>query len=264
MTVRAGTPLADVKAALDEQGQWLPFEPPAFGDSATIGGTIATGLSGPARPYTGAARDYMLGVRMINGQGEHLRFGGEVMKNVAGYDISRVMTGSHGTLGALTEVSLKVLPKPKLVKTLSFEMTAQAAVDQFNTWAGQPLPIMGSAWCDGRAYVRLSGAASAVDAAVVELGGEMADNAIWDEFSELTLSAVQGEGRLWRISVPQTASVDAAALIEWGGAQRWLRSDDAEAVRARATALGGHATLYQARAECFIHWSRDCWPCTSA
>ncbi|MGB0958139.1 MAG: glycolate oxidase subunit GlcE, partial [Litorivicinus sp.] len=200
MTVRAGTLLSDVKAALAENGQSLPFEPPGFGDTATIGGTIATGVSGPARPYTGSARDYVLGVRMINGQGEHLRFGGEVMKNVAGYDISRVMTASHGTLGAITEVSLKVLPVAKAETTLAEPMSAVDAVAYFNRIAGLPLPVTATAWSDGLAYVRLSGAASAVDAAVNELSGAPTEASPWTAFAELTHASVAIDAPLWRIS----------------------------------------------------------------
>ena len=250
MTVRAGTLLSDVNAALAEQGQSLPFEPPGFGPTATIGGTIATGVSGPARPYTGSARDYMLGVRMINGQGEHLRFGGEVMKNVAGYDISRVMTASHGTLGAITEVSLKVLPVAKAETTLMFQMSAADAVARFNALAGKPLPITATAWAAGVAYIRLSGAASAVDAAATELGGTVVD-APWHAMSELTHESVSEAPTLWRVSVPQVAPVQAMAgsepsLLEWGGAQRWITSDvDPLQLRAEVKAMGGHATLYR-------------------
>lgn len=255
MTVRAGTLLSDVVAALDEQGQCLAFEPPAFGASATIGGTIATGLSGPARPYTGAARDYMLGCRIINGRGEALRFGGEVMKNVAGYDVSRLMAASHGTLGAITEVSLKVLPKAKATVTLAFDASAADAVKQFNTWAGQPLPITGTAWTQGKGYVRLAGAASAVAAAQSKLPGEVVDNAIWGEFAELTHQSVAQLSPLWRISVPQTAQMPLdSALIEWGGGQHWVTSDaPADQIREIASDAGGHATLYRGQTDSVFH-----------
>lgn len=246
LTARAGTPLKEIKAALAEKGQCLAFEPPGFGETATLGGTIATGLSGPARPYTGAARDYVLGVRMINGLGEALRFGGEVMKNVAGYDISRVMTGSHGSLGLLTEVSLKVLPVPTATQTVSFECTAQEAMDQFNAWAGQPLPITGTAWLDGRAYVRLAGAASAIEAAKQTITGDAEDNEFWTRLAEHQLPVFDTRP-LWRVSVPQTASLSLeASVIEWGGAQRWVSTEaPADVVRAAAAAAGGHATLYR-------------------
>ncbi len=255
MTVRAGTPLADVKAALAEKGQCLAFEPPALGDNATIGGTIATGLSGPARPYTGSARDYMLGVRIINGRGEALRFGGEVMKNVAGYDVSRLMTASHGTLGVLTEVSLKVLPQAKATTTLAFDASAAEAVDQFNRWAGQPLPLSATAWAQGRGYVRLSGAASAVDAARAKLPGDVVDDGLWSELAELTHASIKDAETLWRLSVPQTAAMDLdCPLIEWGGGQRWYAGDMAEGeLRDWAESVGGHATAYRGHAESVFH-----------
>ena len=255
MTVRAGTPLAEVKAALAEKGQCLAFEPPAFGPKATIGGTIATGVSGPARPYTGAARDYMLGMRMINGQGEALRFGGEVMKNVAGYDVSRLVTASHGILGVITEVSLKVLPQPKAVTTHQFECTVEQAVQQFNQWAGQPLPITATAWADGQAYVRLAGAASAVRAASSQMPGAVIEDSPWDSFAELSHASVQGKTPLWRLSVPQTAALDLQCpLIEWGGAQRWYAGDmEAGALREKVAAVGGHATLYRGEQASVFH-----------
>lgn len=255
MTVRAGTPLAEVNAALAEKGQCLAFEPPAFGSNATIGGTIATGLSGPARPYTGSARDYMLGVRIINGRGEALRFGGEVMKNVAGYDVSRLMTASHGSLGLITEVSLKVLPKPKASVTHVFECEAVEAIRQFNQWAGQPLPITGTAWADGQAYVRLAGAASAVSAAAKQMPGQALEQAPWSEFAELTHASVAQAQPLWRLSVPQTAVLDLdCQLIEWGGAQRWYSGDlAADELRAKVAAVGGHATCYRGTADSVFH-----------
>ena len=255
MTVRAGTPLAEVEAVLAEKGQCLAFEPPAFGDSATIGGTIATGLSGPARPYTGSARDFMLGVRVINGQGQALRFGGEVMKSVAGYDVSRLMTASHGSLGLITEVSLKVLPVAKAVKTLAIPASANEAITLFNRLAGQPLPISATAWTDNQAYIRLSGASSAVEAAAEQIGGEAADDAIWASFKELTHNSVAEQSTLWRLSVPQTASLDLdCPLIEWGGGQRWYAGDAPEQeLRAKVEAVGGHATLYRGHADRVFH-----------
>lgn len=255
MTVRAGTPLAEVKQALADKGQCLAFEPPALGENATIGGTIATGVSGPARPYTGAARDYMLGVRMINGRGESLRFGGEVMKNVAGYDVSRLMTASHGTLGVITEVSLKVLPLPKASVTVRFDASASDALEQFNTWAGQPFPISATAWLDDQAYVRLSGAASAVEAAAAKLPGERVDDAIWDSLAELKAAPLADSDVLWRLSLPQTAPCDLSyAAIEWGGAQRWYVGDLSESeLRAKVAEAGGHATLYRGQAESVFH-----------
>ncbi|HUP28647.1 MAG TPA: glycolate oxidase subunit GlcE, partial [Usitatibacter sp.] len=177
LTVRAGTPVADVEAALDAQRQMLPFEPPRFEAGtatgrATIGGTVAAGLSGPRRPYAGAVRDFVLGTRIVNGKGEDLTFGGRVIKNVAGYDVSRLMAGAFGTLGVITEISFKVLPRPAAESTLAFEMDEAEAIGSVNRWAGQPLPLSATAWQEGRLRVRLSGAQAAVDAARKKLGGE--------------------------------------------------------------------------------------------
>ncbi len=268
LTARAGTPLAEIEAALAERGQCLAFEPPHFlvkvaqrlsklpspasgrGDGgeglATLGGTVACNLSGPARPYTGACRDFVLGVRLINGRGEVLRFGGEVMKNVAGYDLSRLMAGAQGTLGVLLEVSLKVLPRPPAELTLALELDAAAAVERFNAWAGQPLPITAACHVGERAYVRLSGAEAAVRAARQRLGGEVieAGAAFWQSVRELEHGFFKAPGVLWRLSLPPAAPVDLKLrqFIDWGGAQRWVVSD-AE-LWDLAAAAGGHATRY--------------------
>lgn len=244
LTARAGTPLAEIEAALAERGQCLAFEPPHHGASATLGGTVACNLSGPARPYAGACRDFVLGVRLVNGQGEVLRFGGEVMKNVAGYDLSRLMAGAQGTLGVLLEVSLKVLPRPPAELTLALELDAAVAVDRFNAWAGQPLPITAACHVGERAYVRLSGAEAAVRAARQRLGGEVieAGAAFWQSVRELEHGFFKAPGVLWRLSLPPAAPVDLKLrqFIDWGGAQRWVVSD-AE-LWDLAAAAGGHAT----------------------
>lgn len=251
LSARGGTPLAEVNAALSEQGQMLAFEPPAFGDAATIGGTIATGLSGPARPYAGAARDFVLGTRVLNGRGEALRFGGEVMKNVAGYDVSRLMTGAYGTLGALLEVSLKVLPRSAEVRTVAFEMSAREAVERCNAWAARPLPITGACHDGERLHVRLAGTEGGVAAAAGALGGETIDgDAFWTALREHTLPFFARDGApLWRISVPPgAATTDSGGdtLIDWGGALRWMRTGaPAAEIRAAATRAGGHATLFR-------------------
>ena len=251
LSARGGTPLAEVEAALSEREQMLAFEPPAFGEAATIGGTIATGLSGPARPYAGAARDFVLGTRVLNGKGEALRFGGEVMKNVAGYDVSRLMTGACGTLGVLLEVSLKVLPRPAEVRTVAFGMCAQEAVERCNAWAAKPFPITG-AYHDGeRLHVRLAGTPGGVAAAAGALGGETIDgDAFWAALREQTLPFFTRPGPpLWRVSVPPGAvmpDVEGDALIDWGGALRWLRTGAPAAdVRTAAARAGGHATLFR-------------------
>lgn len=251
LTARAGTPLAEIETLLAEQNQMLAFEPPHFGGPATLGGCIAAGLSGPRRPYAGAARDFVLGVRLINGSGEVLRFGGEVMKNVAGYDVSRLMTGSMGTLAVLLEVSMKVLPRPQVETTLAFEHTPAEAVRRFNAWAGKPLPLSAACHLAGRSFVRLSGSARGIDSAVAQLGGEAvaAHEAPWTALREHRLAQLRGELPLWRLSVPPTTpplALPGETVIDWGGALRWLCSDaDPGAVRSVVAASGGHATLFR-------------------
>lgn len=260
VTVRAGTPLAELEALLAGSGQALPFEPPHFGPGATVGGMVAAGLSGPARASVGAVRDYVLGLQMINGRGQALVFGGQVMKNVAGYDVSRLLAGSWGTLGLVTEVSLKVLPVPPGEATLRFEMPQQEALQRLNAWGGQPLPLNASCWVEdagvGTLYLRLRGAVAAVEAACRALGGERLDPAQaaphWTACREQQLPwfAARGARDLWRLSVPQTAPVldlPEPPLVEWHGAQRWIRADAADAQRLRAAAVsaGGHATLFR-------------------
>jgi glycolate oxidase FAD binding subunit len=254
VTVRAGTPLAELEALLASQGQCLPFEPPHFGPNATVGGMVASGLNGPARSSVGAVRDYMLGATLVNGKGEVLTFGGQVMKNVAGYDVSRLMAGSLGTLALLLEVSLKVLPVAPAESTLLFEMTEAQALKQFNRWGGLPLPINASCWQDGHLAVRLRGAKAAVAAARVTMGGEAADStadALWTGLREQTLPffELQGDQSLWRVSVPDTAAVLdlGPTLMEWGSAQRWLKlpASQALSIRQAAAQASGHATLFR-------------------
>ncbi len=260
VTVRAGTPLAELEALLAQSGQCLPFEPPHFGPGATVGGMVATGLSGPARASVGAVRDYVLGVNLVNGRGEELIFGGQVMKNVAGYDVSRLVTGTLGTLGLITEVSLKVLPVPPGEATLRFEASQQEALKRLNAWGGQPLPLNASCWVEedglGGLYLRLRGAVAAVEAACRSLGGERLEAAgaaaQWKALREQATPWFQAgaDHELWRLSVPQTAPVldlPEAPLVEWHGAQRWVRISPANAQRVRQAALqaGGHATLFR-------------------
>jgi len=250
ITVRCGTPLSELEAALGERGQMLPFEPPHFGPAATVGGCIAAGLAGPRRAAAGGIRDYLLGCKLLTGRGEVLAFGGTVMKNVAGYDVARLAAGSLGILGVITEVSLKVLPKPVTEATLRLEIDEAAALKRMNEWAGKPLPISATAWRDGVLHARLSGAGAAVRQARADLGGEPVDgNMIWAALREQTDDFFAGATPLWRISVPSIApalGLAGAQLIEWGGAQRWLRSDaPADEIRRRAAACGGHATLFR-------------------
>ena len=263
VTARAGTPLAELEALLASQGQCLAFEPPRFEGGGTVGGMVAAGLSGPARARAGSVRDHLLGASLLNGRGELLSFGGHVMKNVAGYDLSRLLAGSMGILGLICEVSLKVLPRPAATSSLRFELDAAQALHQLNTWGGQPLPIDASAWWDGVLVLRLTGAEAAVRSAASRLGGEGVDAplaaAFWtglrdqnDEFFIAAARAVeqpQSSAALWRLSVPQTAPplrLSGEQLLEWGGAQRWLcSSTPAATVREVAAAVGGHATLFR-------------------
>ena len=250
LTARCGTPLAEVEQALAGRGQCLPFEPPHFG-AATLGGCVAAGLSGPRRAAAGALRDFVLGVKLVDGKGRELAFGGQVMKNVAGYDVSRLVAGSLGTLGLIAEASLKVLPRPATEMTLQLEMPQPRALDAMNRWAGQPLAVSATAWYDGLCSVRLSGAAVAVKSAAAAIGGgelEQAD-AFWSTIREQTHPFFSCS-TLWRIAVPSvTPALDlpGTQLIEWGGGLRWLSSGaPATAVREAARRAGGHATLFRA------------------
>ncbi len=253
ITARAGSPLAEIEALLATQGQMLPFEPPYFGIHAedTLGGTIACGFSGPRRPYAGSARDVVLGLKVLTGKGEILRFGGQVMKNVAGFDVSRLMVGALGTLGILLEISLKVLPKAESERTQVFFCDAQEAIRCMNAWAGKSLPLSGAMFVDGQFYIRLSGSHVGLSEACRKLGGEsVADSdALWASVRDHTHVFFQRDSSLWRISVPPATpliDIPGSCLIEWGGAQRWLKTSMAsEAVRERVAAAKGHATLFR-------------------
>jgi glycolate oxidase FAD binding subunit len=235
ITARAGTPLAEIEGTMREKGQMLGFEPPHFDDKATLGGCIAAGLSGPRR----------------TGRGTDLRFGGQVMKNVAGYDVSRLLTGSLGTLGVILEVSLKALPLPQAELTLCLEQPRADAIELMNGWGGQPLPITATCHVEKRLYVRLSGAESAVKAAAKKIGGEAAPNAaeFWRGVRDHRDLFFSGDGPVWRLSLASTAAelgLPGHQLVEWGGALRWLKTDaDAGSVRKAARKAGGHATLFR-------------------
>lgn len=251
ITARAGTSLEEIAHTLGKHNQRLPFEPPHYGPGATLGGSIACNFSGPARAYAGAARDYVLGTSIINGKAELLRFGGEVMKNVAGYDVSRLMVGAQGTLGVILDVSLKVLPREDASVSLILETSEAEAIDIMNRLAGRSVPLSGSAYFDGRLYLRLSGAEKAVTVAHQSLGGEVLQQGeqFWLQLREQQLAFFQRDSILWRISLPSTASelnLSGDSLLEWGGALRWLYSDEsAETVFARASELGGHACIFR-------------------
>ncbi len=251
IVVRAGTPLAEVEAVLNEAGQMLPFEPPQYGGGGTIGGCIAAGLSGPRRPYAGAARDYVLGLRLIDGRGQSLRFGGAVIKNVAGYDVSRLMVGAMGTLGVLRDIALKVLPQPRVERTMCFACTEPDAIVQMNRWAGRMPALSASSHADGVLALRLSGSAAGVNAALRELGGESLDDAepYWRSLRDQRNYFFTQAEPLWRVSLPPTApplKIPLPQMIEWGGALRWLVGDlDYAAVQARVRGLGGHITAFR-------------------
>jgi glycolate oxidase FAD binding subunit len=285
VTVRAGTPLLELQATLEEKGQHLAFEPPCFGDhaaaigNATCGGIVAAGLAGPARASAGAVRDFVLGVTLLNGRAELLTFGGQVIKNVAGYDVSRLMVGALGTLGLLTEISLKVLPRAPAEATLVCSgLSQQAALDVLNRWGAQPLPLNASCWlldgdasaAGGSLFVRLRGAAAAVEAACPRMLADLKalhgaarrmDNAQaapdWAACRDQTLPFFQApapELGLWRLSVPQTApalNVPFAQLVEWHGGQRWLWAPVSalNQLRLASAEVGGTATLFRAPAD---------------
>jgi glycolate oxidase FAD binding subunit len=251
MTARAGTPLQEIEQVLADHGQMLPFEPPHFGTTATLGGTVACNLSGPRRPYAGAARDFVLGTRIINGKGEVQRFGGEVMKNVAGYDVSRLMCGALGTLGILLEISLKVLPRPQAETTLVQRRSEQDAIQAMHDLGRKPLPVSGTLYDGDALFVRLSGTPKAVSAARDDVGGdEVPDGAsLWSDVREHRHPFFSGQRPLWRLSLASTMApldLDGRWLLEWGGAQRWVTGDFSEReARQVAEAHGGHATLYR-------------------
>jgi glycolate oxidase FAD binding subunit len=255
ITARCGTKLAEIETALADRRQMLAFEPPHYGADATLGGCVAAGLSGPRRPHGGALRDHVLGVRLLDGRGDDLSFGGRVMKNVAGFDVSRLIAGSLGTLGIILEVSLKCMPLPRAETTVMFEFSAADALRKINEWSALPLPLSASCWHDGRLSVRLSGADSAVTAAQRRLGGEPATEAAgyWRAIREQQhdFFQVASGAPLWRLSVRSTAphaELGGEQLIEWGGALRWICASPQEhgdRLRIWATEQGGHATLFR-------------------
>jgi glycolate oxidase FAD binding subunit len=261
VTVLSGTPLAELEAALDQRGQMLAFEPPRFAPGGTVGGMVAAGLSGPRRaafgPFGGGLRDFILGASLIDGRGNLLRFGGTVMKNVAGYDMARALAGSLGILGVLVDASIKVLPRPAAERTLRLALEHEHALRMMNEWAALPLPISATAWNDGVLHVRLSGAQAAVQAASALLGGDVLDPthalAWWEGLRDQRIGFFRGGDPvtqpLWRLSLPSTAPMLSTAgdqLIEWSGALRWLRSSEPPArVRQLAAQHGGHATLFR-------------------
>jgi glycolate oxidase FAD binding subunit len=253
ITARCGTPLREIQGLLAEAGQMLPFEPPDFTGTATIGGAFATGLSGSRRPWAGSARDVVLGVRLINGHGEHDRYGGEVMKNVAGYDVSRMVTGALGTLGVITEVSMKVLPAPRMERTQLLEADSQSAMERVEQSFRRGHPVSAASWCEGVLRLRYSGAESAVLAAAEAVGGERVEAAAqwWANLIDhrLTWFDAPPEQALWRIVVPPLApelGLGGSELHDWNGQLRWYRgTSDSSTLRKRVHALGGHANVFR-------------------
>ena len=251
ITARSGTSLLEIEQTISSQNQILPCEPPHFGSTATLGGTIACGLSGPRRVHSGSVRDCVLGAEIINGKGEYLHFGGRVMKNVAGYDVSRLMCGSLGTLGVVMSATLRLLPKPACEQSLAFSLDSQTAITTMNQWANTPLPISACFYDGNELFIRLSGSNTAVKNCKNELGGELintADN-FWREIKEHTHSFFSSEKPLWRVSVPpstETLAISGNCAIEWNGALRWYNSDENEkTIRLEAERVGGHASLFK-------------------
>ncbi|HLV77977.1 MAG TPA: glycolate oxidase subunit GlcE [Marinobacter sp.] len=252
LTVRAGTTLREIELVLAEHGQCLHFEPPHPGEAATIGGTLACNLSGPARPWAGSVRDQVLGIRLLNGKGEHLRFGGQVMKNVAGYDVARLQAGAMGTLGVITEISLKVMPKPAASATLVRTLSMAEAVEYMNRRAGEPKPLTGACWVDGKVYLRLAGARTAVEATAAQWGGDLLPDGdgFWRQIQDMQHGFFNHpEAPLWRFSVSSTATLpelEGPWMIDWAGSQRWYCGpaalSDLEPLARRA---GGQVSLFR-------------------
>lgn len=251
ITARSGTPLAEIAQVLADAGQMLPFEPPRFGPDSTIGGAVAAGLSGPGRPWRGAVRDVLLGVRLLDGRGRDLRFGGQVMKNVAGYDVSRLMAGALGTLGVLLEVSIRLVPRPRAERTLVLELAPAQSRELLRELRARPVPLSGACYTRDRLYLRLAGHASVLDAFHRDRGGEWLDDGerFWRELRDHAHPFFDVEHPLWRVSLPpDTAPLSLADewLVDWGGAQHWVRSNTkAGEIRNAAAGAGGHAILFR-------------------
>lgn len=250
ITARSGTKLSDIENALAENNQMFAFEPPCHNHNSTLGGIVACGVSGPRRGFTCAARDAVLGTSIINGKGELLKFGGQVMKNVAGYDTSRLMVGAQGTLGVLLDISVKVLPKPESETTLSFEISFADAQQNIRQWILQGHPISASCYHNNQLMIRLSSTENSVTQAQQTLGGEHSDIEIWNQLRDQTHEFFKQHKNIWRISVPPATPMFAEKkpqLTEWNGALRWIANN--EDMFAQAKAFGGHATRYTLNSE---------------
>ena len=248
ITARAGTSLEEIEALLDAHNQMLAFEPPGFGALATLGGAVATGLSGPRRPFTGALRDYVLGARIMDGRGDALRFGGTVFKNVAGFDAFRLMAGAQGCLGVILDVSLRVVPKPRVQTSLVFEKAGPEAQTWLTSLMRRPVPLSGAFHDGQRLHLRLSGGDAAVTATALELGGVVGDLGIWKTIANLTHPALTTGSVLWRVALPQTATPSELAVApwDWGGGVRWLAADRLDpTIWDLAARWDGHATVWR-------------------
>jgi len=250
LTARGGTPLAEVEAQLARCSQRLPFEPPHFGADATIGGTVAGGLAGPARAWAGPLRDFVLGARVLTGDGRVLRFGGEVMKNVAGYDVARLMAGSLGILGVLLDVSLKVLPLPAGERTLALECDEPGALERLAQLSRGALPLTAGSWTGGRLHLRFEGSDATLNVIERRVGGEVVPDAqaFWASVREQSHAFFAGRQPLWRCTLPPlvpSLPLEGAPLLEWNGLQRWYRCPPGVSAFEAAAAAGGHATLFR-------------------
>lgn len=249
VVARAGTPLAEIEARLSECGQRLAFEPPSFGLASTIGGVVAAGLSGPRRPFSGAVRDCVLGATILDGRGQVLRFGGQVFKNVAGFDAFRLMAGAMGCLGVILEVSLRVTPAPRQETAVALAIPSDVARKWVCELMRRPTPLSGAFHDGARLHLRLSGGEAGVAALAAELGGEAESLAFWDQVRDLRHAAVPGDVPLWRLSLPQTAPIPPVGDVlawDWAGSQVWMRSElPSESLWQAAATAGGHATLFR-------------------
>ena len=255
ITARNGTLLTDIEATLEDNHQILPFEPPHFSSQATLGGTIACGLSGPRRPHASSLRDCVLGTHIVNGKGEHLEFGGKVMKNVAGYDASRLMCGAFGTLGVLTQISIRVSPKPHTEITLAIETNQSEALNKMNAWTQTQLPISATYFNDGVLYIRVAGLEKTTKKMQQEIGGETLPDseAFWMAIKDHQTNFFQTKIPLWRVIVPNntpTLSINGDSCLEWNGGLRWIKSNDAaQHIEKQCQAARGHATLFKAESK---------------
>jgi len=253
ITVRSGTLLSYVEKTLAEQNQMLPFEPPSFAEGGTLGGAIASGLSGPRRPFTGSVRDYVLGCKILSGDGKILEFGGQVMKNVAGYDVSRLMVGAMGTLGVLLEISIKVLPKPEKEISLYMALSPQEAIDVMNARMAKPLPLSAACFDGETMCLRLSGSESGLKGIHRKIAGDLLENSeeFWQELNDQQHFFFQEEMPLWRLSLASGClqlGLPGQWFFDWGGALRWLKTfEPADRIRASVAAEGGHATLFRGK-----------------